>query len=58
MTRTVATLHSPVNVKLLQAALDDAGPEGIVTITGVGTTARLVITAAEELLPVPPADGA
>lgn len=43
--RTVATLHAPINVPLLRAALDDAGPEGHVSITGVGTTARLVVTA-------------
>lgn len=43
--RTVATLHAPINVPLLQAALADAGTEGHVTIEGIGTTARLVVTA-------------
>lgn len=42
--RTVATLHAPVNVALLQAALA-AGDEGRVSIEGVGSTARLVVTA-------------
>lgn len=41
--RTTATLHTPVSVPLLRAALDDAGPGAAVTIEGVGATARLLV---------------
>ncbi|QOR55383.1 MAG: hypothetical protein SHS37scaffold145_34 [Phage 71_18] len=54
--RTVATLHAPINARLLRAALDDAGPDGQVSITGVGATARLVVTAPTDEQATPATD--